>query len=124
MVSAVAPPLIATTRVLGVVMVLLSVVAAPLSVSSAPLRVAPAAIETAAFPMIMPLNDDDAAVDAAPATCQKTLEDLVPLTKATWLLAAALRAPPILKMKTAFGSFSPSSVMTPPLSVTAPAPEL
>ena len=115
---------IATVGGAGVVIVLLSVAAAPLRVSSAPLRVAPAAIETAAFPMIMPLNDDVAPVDTAPATCQKTLYALVPLIRLIWVAAAVLRAPPIWKMKTASGSPNPSSVMVPPLSETAAAPEL
>jgi hypothetical protein len=50
---------------------------------------------------------------AAPPTCQKTLQACAPLTRTTLPTVAVVFRPavtPVLKMKTAFGSFCASSV--------------
>src|SRR5580692_2616269 len=81
--------------------------------SALPLRDAPAPTVMAPAAMTVPENDDEAPVLTAPVTCQNTFEAWAPLTNLMSLEAAVLRAALTWKMKTAFGSFSPSRVIVP-----------
>ena len=96
----------------GAVMVLSAKVTRP-SERAPPSREAPAPSVIAPIAMMVPENEDDAPVVTAPLTCQKTLDAWAPLIRWIVVDAAVLRAALTWKMKTAFGSFWPSSVIVP-----------
>ena len=104
----------------GAVMVLPAKVTRP-SERAPPSRDAPAPSVIAPIAIMVPANEDDAPVVTAPLTCQKTLDAWAPLIK--WIVedAAVLRAALIWKMKTALGSFWPSSVIVPVSEIAAAA---
>ena len=103
----------------GAVIVLSAKVTRPPE-SAPPSRDAPAPTVIAPLAMMVPENEDNAPVPTAPFTCQKTLDAWAPLIRWTVVDAAVLRAALIWKMKTALGSFWPSSVIV-PVSETAAA---
>ena len=78
-----------------------------------PLTTAPVCTDIDVNAMIVPLKAEAVPNVAEVPTCQKTLHAWAPLITLTLLAEAVVRAEAVWKMKTASGSFWPSSVRVP-----------
>ena len=107
----------------GLVIVSLSNVTVPFRASARPLTVTPLVMVIEASARIVPIIVVPDPSDAELVTCQKTLQGLAPLMRATVLVEAITRSDVAWKIQTELGSFCPSSVTVPAMLCVAP-PEL
>ena len=94
-------------------------VTAPFRASTRPVTVTSVLIVIEASARTVPENVEPRPNVAVPATCQKTLQALAPLTSLTELDGAVTRSELAWKTHAALGSFLPSSVRTPVTSSVA-----
>jgi len=106
----------------GIVITLLCKIIAPALVRALPYRDEPSSISIAPPETMLPLKAEKSPTVTAPVICQYTLDAIAPFIRKTFEYVSVSKAPSILIMNKALGSFCPSKVKFPANVAAAPVP--